>query len=68
METGDRVDTEYGPGMIAGFEVFLLDGKAVIKYEADDYERIAVKLDDGHTWCFKNHLCCFYDDEITLCQ
>lgn len=67
FEKGDRVQTCYGSGVVDCFEV--LNDKVTYIDEHPNPNcitgRICVTLDEGHTWSFKNTLCCFYQHELT---
>lgn len=65
----DRVVTQYGNGTVKGFEVFYYQSKDRSVVLEDTVSptfdgRIAVELDEGHTWAFKHTDCYFYAREI----
>lgn len=66
LKKGDRVRVRHGTGTIVGFERFDGDGQPdeLAETQADD-ERVAIALDEDHTWCF-NGLYYATPREITL--
>ncbi|MBF84582.1 MAG: hypothetical protein CL489_08920 [Acidobacteria bacterium] len=67
FEVNDRVKTKFGNGTIEYFEILAEKCYFVTKLDDDikNY-RICVRLDEGHTWAFKDQLCCFYESELEL--
>lgn len=65
IEKGNRVSVRCGTGTVVGFEVFTKKGdSAELSDTQSGDERIAVKLDAGHTWSFDDELYYAYPKEI----
>lgn len=52
MKVGDKVLTNHGQGVVVGWESFDLKGNSRELSTVDNGNRVAVKLDEGHSWCF----------------
>ncbi|ATW58297.1 hypothetical protein CNR37_00090 [Pseudomonas phage ventosus] len=52
MQLNDKVLTDHGEGVVVGWESFNRDGSSAGLSLEDTGNRVAVKLDDGHSWCF----------------
>lgn len=67
FKVNDRVKTRFGTGVVKSFEILSSEKCEYIDEVSDDFKgRICVRLDEGHTWSFKDHLCCFYKHELEL--
>ncbi len=64
LKVGDRVVTEFGAGVVAGFEQFDVKGASAPLSQAPTGGRIAIQLDPGHTWAFKHQLAYFREKEL----
>lgn len=63
MQINDKVVTDHGPGVVVGWEAFDKEGNSIELSTEDNGNRVAVKLDDGHSWCFDG---LYYDREAAL--
>lgn len=63
MELNDKVLTDHGEGVVVGWEAFDRDGKSIELSTEDNGNRVAVKLNDGHSWCFDG---LYYDRPASL--
>ena len=60
LNVGDPINTDHGTGIVIGFERFDRKGKSAPMGDVfRGKERIIIKLDEGHTWCFEGSYALF---------
>lgn len=65
IEKGNRVSVRCGTGTVVGFEVFTRNGNSEKLSDTQSGDgRVAIKLDEGHTWSFDDKLYYAYPKEI----
>lgn len=63
MQLNDKVLTDHGTGVVVGWEAFDKEGHTIELSKVDNGNRVAVKLDVGHSWCFDG---LYYDRPAAL--
>ena len=66
FKIGDRVLTPHGKGRIKAFTAWSIDGDEVYITEHIGNNRLIIKLDKDHTWCFKHTDYCPFPDEVEV--